>query len=262
MFTLYVIMDKIRGNNITRYFFSNYPNYTINFIISKVFPSKRISSDFSLVLCDSDRSIRLATACHLPTIALSHEENRGESLTGAPWLIESPEALSPDFLNEVYCRHHGLSLTVLFTKRCFLRELTAKDCSSLLLLQKENSDNPAGCFFPSDCKVPEHFLADYIEHQYPFYGYGIYGIFLKKTEEFIGIAGFAPIDCDYTEVGYSILTKWQGQGFASEVLPPLLSFGKDSFDFSCVVTRIAPGNTASFHLAEKNGLKILPAPQK
>ena len=60
MFNFFIIMDENLGNTIARHFSSEYLNYTINFIISKEFPSFSDFPDFSLVLCDLDQNIELA----------------------------------------------------------------------------------------------------------------------------------------------------------------------------------------------------------
>ena len=311
MFNFFIIMDEIQGNNIARNFSSEYFNYTINFIISKEFPVLTDFPDFSLILCDLDKNIKLAKSYNVPVIALSHENNRQESLMGTPWLILDTDALSPFFLNEVYCRHYKKPLTITTTNRCIIRELTTRQLPELLQLQEENKNNPSGCFFPQNIishTEAEEFLQNYIKNQYAFYGYGIYGIFNKENENFLGIAGFSPLEniitsgtpnseekklkisenpsektsekkseniseqhlekasekylennsneC-YAEIGYSILKKWQKQGIASEVLPPLIHFGKEYLGFTEIVTRIEKSNIASIRLSQKNNLKIL-----
>ncbi len=299
MFNFFIIMDEIQGNNITRKFSSEYFNYTINFIISKEFPILTDFPDFSLILCDLDKNIELAKIHNLPVIAFSHKNNKQESLMGTPWLILDTDTLSPFFLNEVYCRHYKKPLTIITTNRCIIRELTTRQLPELLQLQEENKNNPSGCFFPQTCTTyteAEEFLQNYIKNQYAFYGYGIYGIFNKENENFLGIAGFSPfenaiisdtlnskekkpkIPKDFSEqnfenapeeysentsneycveIGYSILKKWQQQGIASEVLPPLIHFGKEYLEFTEIVTRIEKNNVASIRLAQKNNLKIL-----
>lgn len=197
MFNFFIIMDEILGNSIARNFSSEYFNYTINFIISKEFPTLTDFPDFSLVLCDLDKNIELAKKHNLPVIALSHKKNRQESLMGTPWLILDTNALSPFFLEEVYCRYHHLPLTITTTDRCTVRELTLEQLPGLLLLQEENKNNPSGCFFPKNFHTvsqAEEFLLNYTKNQYAFYGYGIYGIFKKQTNTFLGIAGFSPIE--------------------------------------------------------------------
>ena len=295
MFNFFIIMDEIQGNNIARNFSSEYFNYTINFIISKEFPVLTDFPDFSLILCDLDKNIKLAKSYNIPVIALSHENNRQESLMGTPWLILDTDALSPFFLNEVYCRHYKKPLTITTTNRCIIRELTTRQLPELLQLQEENKNNPSGCFFPQNIishTEAEEFLQNYIKNQYSFYGYGIYGIFNKENENFLGIAGFSPLENVITsdilnskekifkisenfseknfektpennlneysaEIGYSILKKWQRQEIASEVLSPLIHFGKEYLGFTEIVTRIEKNNIASIRLAQKNNLKIL-----
>ena len=44
---------------------------------------------------------------------------------------------------------------------------------------------------------------------------------------------------------------------ASEILPPLIHFGKEYLGFTKIVTRIEKNNIASIRLAKKNNLKIL-----
>ena len=151
MFNFFIIMDEIQGNNIARNFSSEYFNYTINFIISKEFPALTDFPDFSLILCDLDKNIELAKKHNLPVIAFSHKNNRQESLMGTPWLILATDALSPFFLNEVYCRHYKKPLTITTTNRCIIRELTTRQLPELLQLQEENKNNPSGCFFPQNC---------------------------------------------------------------------------------------------------------------
>ena len=230
---------------------------------------------------------------------------------GTPWLILDTDGLSPFFLNEVYCRHYKKPLTITTTNRCIIRELTTRQLPELLQLQEENKNNPSGCFFPQNCTTyaeAEEFLQNYIKNQYAFYGYGIYGIFNKENETFLGIAGFSPFENVITsdtlnskeknfkisenlsekipekksknisehssektsekypendfneysaEIGYSVLKKWQQQGIASEILPPLIHLGKEYLGFTKIVTRIEKNNIASIRLAKKNNLKIL-----
>ena len=263
MFNFFIIMDENLGNTIARHFSSEYLYYTINFIISKEFPSFSDFPDFSLVLCDLDQNIELAKKYNLPAIAFSHENNKQETLMGTPWMILDADALSPFFLREVYCRHHHIPLMITTTSRCTIRELTVKQLPELLLLQKENKNNPSGCFFPQNCcttVAAETFLLDYIKNQYSFYGYGIYGIFKKTDGTFLGIAGFSPLENTedyYVEIGYSILKEWQRQGFASEALPALLHFEKEYLRFTEVITRIEKENIVSIRLAKKNLLRII-----
>ena len=262
-------------------------------------------------LCDTDAAIRKRRSEGAHVIAVSHAGNASEELMGTPWLVLSPEALTPEFLSEVYCRHHSLPLIVTETSRCLLRELTTADYPALSKLQQENAGNPEGCFFPADINaskptLPDNptpipgqlpapdrhaewkdFLANYIAHQYPFFGFGLYAILNKASGEFMGIAGFAQImeenfsgdrafqsalTCSdhksgevigatpdkslCAEVSYSLLRQFQYQGYAKEVLRALMAYGREEGGFGRFVARIRPENTASLALARRCGVVV------
>lgn len=217
----------------------------------------------TIVLCDTDEAIQRHRMAGLPVIAVSHTGNSSEELMGTPWLILSPEALTRDFLYKVYCRHYERPMWILETERCRLRELSAEDFDALLLLQKENAQNPEGCFFPAGCDNPEDFLMNYIRHQYPFFDFGLYAVLEKETGNFMGIAGFTGITeiasdgiSLSAEVSYALLQKYQRRGLAKEVLLALLSYGRKTGGFRQFTARIRPDNVASAALAKKCGIQI------
>lgn len=217
-----------------------------------------------IFLCDHDKDIQhLRCKKSGPVIAVSHASNTNQELMGTPWLLLSPDALTPDFLEEVYHRFYHLPLVIARTPRCFLREFHIGDLDSLLLLQQENRENPEGCFFPSDCQYPEQFLSDYIHHQYPFFGYGLYAVIEKTSNILIGIVGFSNVfDKDTSsahlvaEISYSLLKRWQHQGFAKEMITALLDRNKKTGEFQEIIAQIRPSNTASCLLAKKCGIPI------
>ena len=234
--------------------------------------------DITIFLCDTDDAVRRRRAEGVPVIAVSHAGNVTEDLMGTPWLVLSPEALTPEFLYEVYCRHYERPMWILETERCRLRELSVDDCDALLFLQKENAPHWDGCFFPADCDDPEKFLSDYIRHQYPFFGFGLYAVLEKDSGDFMGIAGFVGVTeatpdgntSDMVtivntgaghrpasaEVSYAFLQKYQHRGFAKEVLQALLAYGKETGGFGQFPPRLRPENTASAALARTCGVTI------
>lgn len=249
---------------------------------SSIVPSGPMAADSAgctIILCDTDASIERYKTEDLPVIAVSHEGNASEELMGTPWLILSPDALTPEFLYEVYCRYYRQPMWILETERCRLRELCSEDLTSLKLLQQENVRNPDGCFFPADCASPEEFLSDYIRHQYPFFCFGLYAVLEKEAGNFMGIAGFARItentadedgtncsssgknqlhrrSCSSAEMSYSFLQQYQHRGIAKEVLRALLDYGREQGRFEQFTARIRPENVTSAALAKKCGITI------
>lgn len=192
-------------------------------------------------------------------IAWEHKDCHGQSLTQAPWLILSPEALTPELIEEVIHRSQGIPLTITETPRCIIRELGDSDLSSLCRLQEENKNNPAGCFFPESCAEPDVYLNNYIKCQYPFYGFGLFGIYIKSPLSFAGIAGFYMTnlpDCP-AGISYSLLKKHQHQGYAREAIKALLIEGRKRWQLTRVAAEIHPTNTASLTLAEAIGIPTI-----
>ena len=233
-----------------------------------------------IVLCDTDEGIRRAKEKKLPVIAIAHADNWQESLLGASYLVTAVQALTADFLAMVLARHRGLPLSILETDRCSLRELSRDDLPFLLRLQEENADNPSGSFFPPGCGDPQDYLDKYLNYQYPFFGFGIYLVLDKESQDPVGIAGYSfheevpgarlhryvdgqliPFHIEendsVVEIGYCISRDRQGKGLASEILSSLISYGTDQFGFDRILAVTERTNTASIRLAEKNNLEIV-----
>ena len=84
-----------------------------------------------------------------------------------------------------------------------------------------------------------------------------FGLWIIETEEgeFIGDCGLTwqPVDGQSLEVGYHVLPRYQGMGFATAGAQAALTFARDSHvDF--VIAIIEPANAASIRVAEKAGL--------
>ena len=284
-YRFYLLIRKPIRAQYHLYFQNHFSDYTIILPDTKDLPASfseepdSVSTSKqagSFILCDSDEGLREASRTGLPLIAIRHDQNRDQDLMHAPWLIDSPQSLTTEFLNEVRCRHLKLPLTILTTDHYLVRELTSGDLDLLLTLQRENADNPSGCFFPEDLiqdtrhntdplsKQASAFLDHYIAHQYPFFGYGFYGIEYNQSHTTIGIAGFydnpeTDLHDETTskEVGYALLEAYRNKGVMSELLPALIDYGREQLGFEHLTARIAKDNTSSLRLAEKCGLEII-----
>ena len=266
MKTIILNLDEPHKHRLVETFLANHPNYTIDFVDSKVIPTdcSKIERK-TLWVCDRDFTLNSLLDLYkdmprIPVIAFSHEDAKGESLFKAPWLILSEEGLTPDLIEEVLNRSQGIPMIISCTSRCIIRELSQADLSSLCLLQRENNNNPAGCFFPESCAEPDVFLHNYINNQYPFYGFGLFGIFLKPDLTFAGIAGFCASNHpgDTVTISYALLERYQHQGYAREAMTALLQERRDRWGIGDVMAIIHPGNRVSVRLAEDLGIPVYP----
>ena len=240
--------------------------------------------DKGIVLADTDQGIRLWTGRGYPVVAYSHEKNSQEDLMGTKWLILSMSALSEDYLKEVWCRFHGIPLEILRTGRCCLRELSLEDLPDLIRLDADQDPESPGRFFRGEPGSEEKYLSSYIRNQYPFFGYGFYGVYKNDTGEFLGIAGFylpekkqgrengrkkewlaigfgedsSPTEEeDCLEIGYAVKKSARRKGYAKEWIRALIDYARTDLHMNNVIARIPADNRASLATAVSAGGTLL-----
>lgn len=168
-------------------------------------------------------------------------------------LLESPEAVSAGYLNQVYCHEKGIPATIAQTGRCFICEMTAEDMDELYAILTEEE---TAKYLPAKAGSKEEELeklVSYVSCVYSFFGYGYWGVFSKDTGELIGRAGFK--EGEYPlEAGYVIKRSEWGKGYATEVLTELVRYAKEELDCTDIIANIDERNTASLRVAEKCGV--------
>ena len=100
----------------------------------------------------------------------------------------------------------------------------------------------------------------WIDRQLQRYKTGLYGhqaLIDKQTGEFVGMTGVITQDVDgreQLEVGYHILSKYWGKGYAPEAARMFINYAFDELRRDSIISVIVAGNTKSERVAEKNGL--------
>lgn len=85
-------------------------------------------------------------------------------------------------------------------------------------------------------------------------GYGAFLVFEIKSGEFVGRAGFGDTQNDEIEVGYVVLEKYRGKGYATEMLKALLSWAKDHINKDRILSITTVNHTASERIMQKAGM--------
>ena len=153
--------------------------------------------------------------------------------------------------------------TVLYTRSLEIRELVRKNAGSLMRILSECPDGSvmlpeyAG-FQPLPADVPEAekdkipetaierlgvLIASDMTDQYRFFGYGLWGVFLRG--EHIGLAMLknGP-DSGVCEIGYAILEEYRRKGFMTEAMLAVLEYAR-TCGFTKAVTVISEHNPGS-----------------
>ena len=92
-------------------------------------------------------------------------------------------------------------------------------------------------------------------------GYGFWLIEEKESGRFVGEGGFADFKraiepvFDAPEQGWALAPWAHGQGFASEALSAMLTWGEAHFSRRDFICMIAPENAPSIRLAERHGYR-------
>jgi len=129
------------------------------------------------------------------------------------------------------------------------------DLDYLLML---DADPETMSFFPSGVRSPKE-IQDNIKRYITSYnekGYGTFVIFDTNTNKFIGRAGFGDIETGEIEVGYLILKKYWGKGYASRILKILLAWAKKYIKKDKIIAFTPINHLASERVMQKAGMSF------
>ncbi|UKJ06150.1 GNAT family N-acetyltransferase [Solitalea lacus] len=140
------------------------------------------------------------------------------------------------------------------TNRLVLREFLPEDAEGMFQLNlapevmKFTGDAPF-----NSVDEARSFINDYTHYQE--YGFGRWAILSKDTNEFMGWCGLKYIP-EYNDIdlGYRILSKFWGQGIATEASKGCLEYGFKKLMMDKIVGRAHAENLASIKVFAKTGM--------
>jgi RimJ/RimL family protein N-acetyltransferase len=105
-------------------------------------------------------------------------------------------------------------------------------------------------------------MLNYVGH-WALLGFGYWAIEEKSTGSFAGELGFAnfrrdiaPSMRDVPELGWTLASRFHGQGYATEAVQAAVAWGDARFGRTRTVCLINTGNAASIRVAEKCGFAV------
>ena len=105
-------------------------------------------------------------------------------------------------------------------------------------------------------------MIKYIRQQYIDNGIGRWAIVDKSTNLFIGWTGLKLVkdimnnQTNYHDLGYRLIRKYWGRGYATETAPASLSYGFDTLNLNEIIATVNCENTASNKVADKLGFTL------
>lgn len=147
---------------------------------------------------------------------------------------------------------------IIQTKRLYLRQLTQYDYMDLCEILQDKEVMYAYEHAFSNDEV-QKWLDKQLERYYKF-GFGLWAIIDKETEDFIGQAGLSIQDCEeekLLEIGYLLKKKYWHKGYAIEAAMACKEYAFNILNYTEVYSIIRDNNINSQNVAKKNGMKII-----
>lgn len=218
-----------------------------------------ILPETTLTIAATDQT--LTELAGLPAASVGYKTSvyPSEGLYQADILVEAFWEVDYYFLERVYQRKHNIPWRVIETKRCYLREMTLSDLPGLFCLYQDPDFSRYLEPLYSWNEEVEYTKA-YIENMYRYYGFGMWLIKDRFTDELIGRAGFNLIKWQgkqLLEMGYAIACAYRKQGYATEVCQALIAYAKSGeLAYSKLYCFVQKENLASRLFLEKLGFAL------
>jgi ribosomal-protein-alanine N-acetyltransferase len=151
----------------------------------------------------------------------------------------------------------------LVTTRLVLKPFTEKDVKGVFEL---DSDTLVHKYLGNQPLLDNEEQAleviQFIQSQYEKNGLGRYATFEKQTDEFIGWTGLKWetgewSDFPYYDIGYRLIPRYWGKGYATEASVECLRYGFQELDLPAIYGAAENENKASNRILQKCGLKHL-----
>lgn len=224
---------------------------------------------YGITVSDEREALLTAKAVGRAFVAVGDEMFSG---IGVEYAVESFEAVDEEYLERVLRRHLGLPWHIIESDRLLIRELTPEDYKSVSKEEDAFSNE-------------EQYLA-YLNSQYRFYEYGLWGIERRKDGILVGTAGvwnYEPkrtgnnrvkirepqnvwkldkknlenqIEEDFVlqlELGYRTFAPYRRNGYAEEACRLILSYIEEWYGEECEIFAV----TKASNIASENLLKKL-----
>lgn len=225
---------------------------------------------YGITVSDEREALLTAKAVGRAFVAVGDEMFSG---IGVEYAVESFEAVDEEYLERVIRRHLGLPWHIIESDRLLIRELTPEDYKSI---SKEED------VFSNE----EQYLA-YLNSQYRFYEYGLWGIERRKDGILVGTAGVWNYEPKRTgnnrvkirepqnvwkldkknleneiaeedfvlqlELGYRTFAPYRRSGYAEEACRLILSYIEEWYGEECEIFAV----TKASNIASENLLKKL-----
>jgi HAD superfamily hydrolase (TIGR01509 family) len=210
-----------------------------------------------IIIEDSYSGLMAGKAAGIPVIGFANPNSGNQNLSDACIIVEGFEEIDYNYINQIHARVNGEPVTIANTSRLIIRELSENDLEDLKKIYAQSDVNKYIKDIDNDLDIEIEKQKAYIKNVYPFYGYGLWGIYHKETGKLIGRCGIQNKIIqgkEEIELGYLLSKDYWGLGFASESGKAVIDYAFHILHFQRIVAVIDPLNYSSVKVAERIGM--------
>jgi RimJ/RimL family protein N-acetyltransferase len=257
-FLNHLIADLHKNNIQTVNLASAFPNSNDRALAySKLLMQLKVPSGECVTITDTDFGLLAAMNVGTTCIGYYNPQISRQDLYKAAVLVEGFDEIDFSFINKIYQYDHMEAVTILTTSNFIIRELSVEDIAELSIIYREASVRAFLDDFEDSLKIEKEKQEAYIKNVYHFYGFGLWGVFLKDNNHLVGRCGIEYKQFegeDIYELGYLLAKPYQGLGYATEFVKAVINYCFLELAIPHIVAVIDINNTASIHLAERVGM--------
>ncbi|MET0752288.1 MAG: GNAT family N-acetyltransferase [Pyrinomonadaceae bacterium] len=149
-------------------------------------------------------------------------------------------------------------MQIIETERLILRELSAEDAEFVLELVNEPAwkKNIGDRGIQTTEGAREYILNGPVA-SYEKFGFGLWLVELKDSNESIGICGLIKRDTlEDVDIGFAFLERFWLKGYAVESAAAVMDYGRDVIGLKRIVAITVPDNLGSIKVLEKIGMRF------
>jgi HAD superfamily hydrolase (TIGR01509 family) len=215
-----------------------------------------VSSEECLVIEDSYHGVTAATAAGITCLGYVNPNSGNQNLSRTICLIEGFDEVNYKFLNQIYQYVYWEPAVILETEHFIIKELSEADMNALYeIYQKPDVKKYLSRLDNLSTEKEKH--KAYIKSVYQYYGFGLWGVFLKDTHQLVGRCGIELKVINQNEeyeIGYLLDPAFQGKGYAKEFVSKIIEYGYHTLHITKLMAIIETNNIRSIRLAEAVGM--------
>ncbi len=258
-------IEKVMTDLKLKDFFSGYVSGEMTYlpkpapdIFLKAAQKLGVTPEECIVIEDSYNGVIAAKEAGMACIGFANPNSGNQDLTRADYIVEGFDEVDYNFIHQVYSRIHKEPVIISITENLIIRELSHEDIDSLCLLRSEPEISRILYDTQPDINVEKDKLKAYINNVYSYYGFGLWGVYLKENERLIGQCGieYKTLNGEAIyELGYFLAKAYQDKGYAYESVSAVIEYSFERLGIDKITAVIPVDNEKSIHLAEKVGMK-------